>query len=148
MDIIWKTLTYSFRLLLKKPGFTLVAITAISLGIGANTAIFSVVNAVLLQPLPFDHPEQLVMLSTEARSQALDGRAPSPFPISSTFRLEPQRLNMLLLTSGQAPSSLKEESRNALLAPRSTPTISHCFVRNQYWGASSLAKRTSRAHRM
>ena len=74
MDLVWKNLVYSVRMLLKRPSLTAVAIIAIALGVGANTAIFSVVNTVLLQPLPYDQPQQLVMLATEQRDQALDGR--------------------------------------------------------------------------
>src|SRR5678815_3947195 len=80
MDALWKNISYSARMLLKKPSVAIVAIIAIGLGIGANTAIFSVVNTVLLQPLPYEHPEQLVMLSTEQRNQALDGRGSFSVP--------------------------------------------------------------------
>jgi len=74
MDVFWKNLVYSARMLWKKPSLTAVAIIAIGLGIGANTAIFSVVNTVLLQPLPYPQPQQLVMIACEQRNQALDGR--------------------------------------------------------------------------
>src|SRR6266567_8521086 len=66
MNSFWHDLRYGWRMLLKHKGFTTVAVLSLALGIGANTALFSVVEAVLLKTLPVTEPERLVLFEWQA----------------------------------------------------------------------------------
>lgn len=141
MDALWKNFIYSLRMLLKRPSLTIVAIIAIALGIGANTAIFSVVNTVLLQPLPYEQPQQLVMLASEARNQALDGRG--TFSVPDFFDLQQHSKTLeyvatyqrsgTIATEGGEPERLIGAAVNADYFPllRVKPVLGRVFTRDE-----------------
>ena len=79
MDAFLKDLKQSLRMFWQSRGFTAAAVSALALGIGANTAIFSVVNAVLLRPVPFPDPDRLVMIQTTVPDGAFSGASPAKF---------------------------------------------------------------------
>src|SRR5438552_12199405 len=71
-------LKFAFRQLLKNPGFTLVAIATLALGIGANTAIFSAVDAVLIRPLPYADADRVVLVWEDVSAAGFPRNTPAP----------------------------------------------------------------------
>ena len=141
MDVLWKNLVFSVRMLLKRPSLTAVAIIAIAIGIAANTAIFSVVNSVLLQPLPYDQPQQLVMLATEQRDQALDGRGSFSVPDFLDIQKQSKTLEYVathqgtgtIVTEGGDPERLLGAAVSADYFPllRVKPVLGRVFTHDE-----------------
>jgi predicted permease len=108
MESIIKDIRYGIRSLAKRPGFVFVAVVTLALGIGANTAMFSLLNTVLLRPLPVDHPEQIVSVSVRGKDDAMLAFS---YPNYVDFRDRNQVLSGLLLYRF-APLSLSKDGNN------------------------------------
>src|SRR5215216_2532066 len=129
---------YSIRMLMNKPAFTLVATLALALGIGANTAIFSVVNAVLLRPLPYPHPEQIMMLWGVRDDR---DHLNASYPDFADFRDQAQTLEYvaayqgaaILLTGGDEPEQLAGSIVSADMFPLLgvSPALGRAFTREE-----------------
>jgi predicted permease len=99
MNTLWQDLRYGLRMLAKTPGFTLVAVCTLALGIGANTAIFSVVNGLLLNPLPYRDSERLAIIWTHSPGANVAQDWPSPGQFS-TLKTENTVFEALALAQG------------------------------------------------
>jgi putative ABC transport system permease protein len=147
MDALTSDVRYGLRMLLKSPGSTLVALIALSFGIGANSAIFSVVNGVLLRPLPYKDSDRLVIVSETKLSHGIRQELVSPanyrewaeqnsvFDQIAALRAEPR-----VLTGSELP----ERVETALLSPAAfellgvKPALGRTFSRDESQPGRSL----------
>jgi putative ABC transport system permease protein len=147
MQTLIQDLRYGARMLLKQPGFTLIAVLTLALGIGANTAIFSVVNALLLRPLPYQEPERLMYLGERSR----EGRRTNiAYPNFEDWRLRAQSFESLAsirsqtfnLTGQDKPVQLRGRTLNwnFFQVLGVTPQLGRAFVAtDDRYGAARTA---------
>ncbi len=103
MYTLLQDLRYAVRMLVKSPGFTAVAVITLALGIGANTAIFSIIDAVLLRPLPFTNPDQLVRLY---ETESAPGRYPLTGPDFIDWKTQNHTFQDMTLIGWPRPQNL------------------------------------------
>jgi putative ABC transport system permease protein len=171
MDSIIKDIRYGFRSLLKRPGFTAIALIALALGIGANTAIFSLVNAVIIQPLPYHDPDRLVWVWGNIRNGAnrasvapldfLDFRTHNktfeqfaasftiPLPANLTGSGEPERLTASAVTGnyfdtfGVRPALGRGFTlENEKTGQDQVTVLSHAFWQKRFGGDPNIVNKT------
>ncbi len=137
MQTLWQDLRYGARMLMKNPGFALIAVLTLALGIGANTAIFTVLNAVVLRPLDFDHSERLVVCwesNPEKNFPRLTVSAPNFTDWQKQQSVFEQMAALgdreLTLSGGGAPEQVKGYAVTAGLFPllRVKPALGRAFT--------------------
>ncbi|MGB7435496.1 MAG: ABC transporter permease [Candidatus Acidiferrum sp.] len=122
MSTFWGDLWYALRTLRNNPGFAAVTVLTLSLGIGANTAIFSVINAVLLRPLPFRTPDQLCVITERLPSLPMVGPSYQNFVdfrdrAKSFSAMSATRITTLTLTGAGEPERLPAQMVSASMFP-------------------------------
>jgi hypothetical protein len=135
MEEPWQDVRYALRLLRRSAGFSAIAIGTLALGVGANTAIFSVINAVFLRPLPYPHPERIVEFQTMVDGQdngsAFEGR--------TYFQLKDH------LRSYEALASYMGGGGVNLVLPGQSENLSTNRVTSQYFAALGVPPALGRA---
>jgi len=171
MDSILKDIRYGVRGLLKRPAFTVIALIALALGIGANTAIFSLVNAVIIRPLPYRDPDRLVWMYGNIRNGGnrasvspldfLDYRSQNktfeqfaasgtlPLPVNLTGSGEPERLQASIVTGnyfdtfGVAPALGHGFSmENEKTGQHQVTVLSHALWQKRFNGDPAIIDKT------
>jgi len=122
VDTSWRDIRFAFRGLRRNPGFTTIVIATLALGIGANTAMFSVVNAVMLRPLPYHDPDRMAMIWTDDVRRGLHREATATRTIAEWQREAPSFEQIAYFNTARQPLrtndpfNSREQTRRALVS--------------------------------
>src|SRR5262245_8578394 len=133
MDALWQDTRYGARMLLKNPGFAIIAVSTLALGIGANTAIFSLVNGILLRPLPYREPDRLVRLIQASPNLGLDTWGVSQADFAA-YRDENRSFEMLALFTNSSANLTGDGEPERLPATNVTADFFNVFGVNPLLG--------------
>jgi len=122
MQTLWQDLKFALRMLRKNPGFTAIAMATLALGIGANTAIFSVVDAVLLQPLPYPGSDRLLSITHTDRQSGATG-IPISFTKFTAVHEQTKTLESVAVFFQMTPSLVTERGAELVNAARASNDI-------------------------
>ena len=133
MSEFFRDARHSIRMFWKSPGFTIAAVAALALGIGANTAIFSIVNAVMLKPLPFPQSDRLVVFQETSPQGAFSAGSPAKFQFwreqtSVVKDVTAYRSNVVNFTGGGLPEQLRAEQVSSSTAVRRIQDLSRAGI--------------------
>ena len=170
IEDLWQDSRFSLRSLLKRPGFTAIALLALALGIGANTAIFSLVNAVILQPLPYRDPDRLISIYGSRNRSTQGSVGPTDFldyrgqnktfeqfaasgslmrPMNLTGSGEPERLNASLITGNYFDTFSVRPAlgrgfslENEKTGQDHVTVLSHAFWQSRFGGDPNIVNKT------
>ena len=143
IETLLQDVRFGLRMLRKNPGFTAIAVITLALGIGANTAIFSVVNTVLLRPLPYKDADRLVTVWGDNRSRGYDTDLVSPLDFAVWRSQNRVFAEMGASTDVQYTLTAPESRRRSSAIP-SPPTTFTCWEPHRSWAALFSMKKKNR----
>ncbi len=137
VEALWRDVQYAFRLLWKRPGFTLIATVTLALGIGASSAIFSVVNALLLRPLPYQDANRLVLL-TRLDPQRQSPSTSDSIPKFNAIREQSQSFESLAAVAEDSFNLTGRDTPEQIRGARVSGDLLHVLAVQPYLGRNFL----------
>ena len=131
-------LRYAIRTLSKSPGFTLAAVLSLAIGIGANTALFTVINTVMWKRLPVSDPEHLLTIGQQSQAGTTSGFTYQQYEL---FRDHGQALDLAACSLARLDASIDGQAEPTLDAQLVTGEYFRCWASGRRWGACSTRRR-------